>query len=253
MNGRLHDRVAIITGGASGVGQATARRFVAEGARVVVTDIDESAGRALATQLGAQAAFVAHDIADDAGWHGVLRETASRFGTPDVLVNNAAILEIAGIEDADIEQWRRLMRVNAEGYFLGCKHAVTAMKARGGAIVNMSSVAALGGLPLFCAYSASKGAVTALTRSVAAYCRQQGYRIRCNSVHPDGILTPMIADYLPPTADGSGHVAGQGAAARMCDPEDVAQLILFLASDEARFINGTEQRLDNAQMIMGVA
>ena len=253
MSGRLQGRAAIVTGAASGVGRATARCFVDEGARVVLTDINESAGSALAAELGEGACFVAHDIADDAGWRRVMGEAGSRFGAPDVLVNNAAILEAAGIEDADLDQWRRLMRVNAEGYFLGCKHAVAAMKARGGSIVNMSSVAAIGGLPLFCAYSASKGAVTALTRSVAAYCRQQGYRIRCNSVHPDGILTPMIAGYLPPTPDGTPHVAGQGAAARMCDPEDVARLILFLASDESRFINGTEQRLDNAQMIMGVA
>jgi 3(or 17)beta-hydroxysteroid dehydrogenase len=245
---RLQGKVAIVTGAASGVGRADALLLAREGARVVLTDVNEDAGRTLAAEIGDAALFLRHDIAEEADWQRVMQETQTRFGPLDVLVNNAAILEPASIEDATVDQWRRLMRVNAEGYFLGCKAAVAAMKTRGGSIVNMSSVAAIGGLPLFCAYSATKGAVTALTRSVAAHCRQQNYRIRCNSIHPDGILTPMIAGFLPPDA-----VAGEGAAVRMCSPEDVASLVLFLASDESRFINGAELRIDNAQMIMGVA
>jgi len=245
---RLQGKVAIVTGAASGVGRADALLLAREGARVVLTDVNEDAGRTLAAEIGDAALFLRHDIAEEADWQRVMQETQARFGALDVLVNNAAILEPASIEDATVDQWRRLMRVNAEGYFLGCKAAVAAMKTRGGSIVNMSSVAAIGGLPLFCAYSATKGAVTALTRSVAAHCRQQNYRIRCNSIHPDGILTPMIAGFLPPDA-----VAGEGAAVRMCNPDDVANLVLFLASDESRFINGAELRIDNAQMIMGVA
>ncbi|GAB3629305.1 short-chain dehydrogenase [Pandoraea terrae] len=255
MGQRVEGKIAIVTGAASGVGKEDALLLAREGARVVITDLNEEAGRAVAREIGDAALFVRHDIANEADWRAVMAATAQRFGAPDILVNNAAILAVGSIEDTTLEQWQRMLRINADGYFLGCQNAVAAMKEKGGSIVNMSSVAALGGMGMFCAYSASKGAVAALTRATASYCKQVGYKIRCNSVHPDGILTPMTLALLP--ADGGAtELATQGATdpmARMCSPQDVANLVLFLASDESRFVNGAEMRIDNAQMLMGVA
>lgn len=254
MGDRLKGKIAIITGAASGVGKADAMLFATEGARVVLTDVNEEAGRAVAAQIGDAALFVRHDIASEAGWSDVFGAAQKQFGTPDVLVNNAAILQLGSIEDTSPELWQRVLRINAEGYFLGCQAAVRAMKEKGGSIVNMSSVAALGGLGMFCAYSASKGAVTAMTRSIAAYCKQQGYKIRANTIHPDGILTPMTEPFFGSAEAGRAQLTESvDPRARMCLPEDIAQLVLFLASDESRFINGSEYRIDNAQMIMGVA
>ncbi|HEV3426813.1 MAG TPA: SDR family oxidoreductase [Paraburkholderia sp.] len=254
MGDRLKGKIAIITGAASGVGKADALLFAQEGARVVLTDVNEEAGRAVAAQIGDAALFVRHDIASETGWNDVFGAAQKQFGTPNVLVNNAAILQLGSIEDATLEQWQRIMRINAEGYFLGCQAAVRAMKEKGGAIVNMSSVAALGGLGAFCAYSASKGAVTALTRAIAAHCKTQGYKVRANTIHPDGILTPMTEPFFGSAEAGRAQLTESvDPRSRMCLPEDIAQLVLFLASDESRFINGSEYRIDNAQMIMGVA
>ncbi|MCO5397412.1 glucose 1-dehydrogenase [Ralstonia soli] len=247
---RVKDKVAIITGAASGVGKADALLLAAEGARVVLTDINEEAGQAVAREIGDAACFVRHDIASPDDWQRVVSTAVEMFGGLDVLVNNAAICPLGSIEDTTLETWRKVMQTNGDGYFLGCKFAVATMKHRpsGGTIINMSSVAALGGLPMMAAYTGSKGAVTALTRSVAAHCKKAGYRIRCNSIHPDGIWTPMTQALVPdldPAALGIEH----NPMARMCDAKDVANLVLFLASDESRFINGAELRIDNAQLI----
>ncbi|MDW3687441.1 SDR family oxidoreductase [Cupriavidus sp. CV2] len=255
MSNRVEGKIAIVTGAASGVGKEDALLLAREGARVVLTDLNEEAGYAVAREIGDAAIFVPHDIASEAGWQQVMKRTQERFGTPGVLVNNAAVLALGSVEDTTLEQWQRVIRINADGYFLGCKYGVGAMKESGGVIVNMSSVAALGGMGVFCAYSASKGAVAALTRSVAAHCKQRGYKIRCNSVHPDGILTPMTAALMQGAADAPAthEQAGGDPMQRMCLPGDVANLVLFLASDESRFVNGAELRIDNAQTIMGVA
>ncbi|RQR32962.1 MULTISPECIES: SDR family oxidoreductase [unclassified Burkholderia] len=247
---RVANKVALITGAASGVGRADALLLAAEGARVVLTDIDEDAGRALAREIGDAALFVHQDIADEDGWRHAIASTLERFGRLDVLVNNAAICPAGSIEDTSLDTWRRVLRVNADGYFLGCKYAIGAMKHNDtpGSIVMMSSVAALGGLPMMCAYTGSKGAVTALARSVAVHCRRSGYRIRCNSIHPDGIWTPMT-QALMPGLDPAELGIGNDPMARMCDPQDVANLVLFLASDESRFVNGAELRIDNAQLV----
>lgn len=254
MADRLKGKIAIITGAASGVGKADAVLFAREGARVVLTDVNEEAGRALANEIGSAACFVRHDIASEASWSDVFGATETQFGTPDILVNNAAVLIASNIEEGSLDDWQRTLRVNADGYFLGCRAAVRTMKAQGGVIVNMSSSAALGGIGMFCAYSASKGAVTAMTRSIAAYCKQQGYRIRCNSIHPDGIFTPMTAQFFG-VAEETRPALEQGIdpQGRLALPEDIANLVLFLASDESRFMNGSEYRIDNGQLVMGLA
>lgn len=242
--GRVKGKVVLVTGAASGVGRENALLLAAEGAKVVLTDVNEEGVQALAQEIGDNAYALAHNIASEGDWQRVVVATLERFGRLDVLVNNAAILAMGTIESTTLEDWQKIQRVNAEGYFLGCKYGVQAMKQHGGAIINMASLAALAGMAHFCAYSASKGAVTALTRSVAAHCKQQRYNIRCNSVHPDGILTPMVTNLM---AGAEVKVEGDPMA-RMCLPKDIANLVLFLASDESRFINGSELRIDNGQL-----
>lgn len=250
---RVDGKVCIVTGAASGVGREDALLLASEGAKVVLTDLNEEAGRQVAAEIGDNALFVRQDIASEADWQNVIKLTLEKFGRLDVLVNNAAILVLASIEDTSLELWQKVQRINSDGYFLGCKYAIAAMKdSGGGSIINMSSVAALGGLPLFCAYSASKGAVAALTRSIAMHCKQQGYRIRCNSVHPDGINTPMT-QALAGGQPIPQEELDKNPMNRMCAPRDIANMVLFLASDESRFVSGSELRIDNAQLIGGVA
>lgn len=248
---RVQGKVCIVTGAASGVGREDALLLAREGAKVVLTDLNEEAGRAVAAEIGGDALFIRQDIASETDWQHVIKTTLEKFGRLDVLVNNAAILALGSIEDTSLELFQKVQKINSEGYFLGCKYAVAAMKETGGSIVNMSSVAALGGMPMFCAYSASKGAVAAMTRSIALHCKQQGYRIRVNSVHPDGINTPMT-QALAGGQPIPQEVLDADPMNRMCAPLDIANVVLFLASDESRFINGAEIRVDNAQLISGI-
>lgn len=243
--GRVQGKVVIVTGGASGIGKQDALLLASEGASVVITDLNTDGGLALASEIGDSALFVRHDISSEDDWKAVMAATQQRFGRFDGLVNNAGVLIMGSIEDATLEQWQKVHRINADGCFLGCKYAVAAMKSGGGgSIVNMSSVAA-DGFPFCVAYSASKGSVAALTRSVAVHCRSCGYRIRCNSIHPDGVLTPMTLPLLG-NPDPATVSYDADATSRFCDPKDVANLVLFLISDESRFINGAQLRIANA-------
>ena len=246
--GRVSGKVAIVTGGASGVGKDDAILLVKEGAKVVLTDLNDKDGNAVAAQIGENALFVKHDISSEDGWKEVIARTEEKFGGVDILVNNAAILIAGTIEDTTLENWQKIQRVNSDGYFLGCKYGYAAMKKRGGgSIVNMSSMAGIGGVSSFCAYSASKGAVAALTRSIAAYSRFHHIPIRCNSIHPDGIKTPMVFNLprdpkKPPTVR-EGNDAKR-LMARFCEPTDIANLVLFLASDESSYITAHEHVVD---------
>ncbi|NDH52054.1 MAG: SDR family oxidoreductase [Betaproteobacteria bacterium] len=248
---RVRGKVVLITGGASGVGREDALLMAREGATVIVTDVNDVAGQAVAAQIGDAANFIHHDIALEADWQRVMDTTVQRFGRLDVLVNNAAILQLGSIEDTTLAMWQQVQRVNADGYFLGCKYAVQQMKTNGGgSIINMSSLAALAGMSAFAAYSASKGSVAALTRSVAAHCKGRGYNIRCNSIHPDGIKTPMLAGLFA-QVDPATISASADASARLCEAVDVANVVLFLASDQSRFVNGAEIRVDNGYLMSG--
>ena len=254
MGNRVQNKVAIVTGAASGVGKEDAILLAREGAKVVLTDVNEEAGRAVAKEIGVdQALFVRHDIASEDDWIKVIATTEEVFGGLDVLVNNAAILAQATIEDTSLELWQKIQRVNSDGYFLGCRHGLAAMKKRpSGSIVNMSSMAGIGGVSSFCAYSASKAAVAGLTRSVAAHCRAQLYKVRCNSIHPDGIATPMVFNLHKEKGATSSYVREKDPKqlqARFAQPQDIANLVLFLASDESRFINGAEMRIDNGYLM----
>jgi len=247
----LNNKVALVTGAASGLGKADSYALAAAGASVILTDIDPS-GQAIAEdiaeQTGAKTAFYQQDVGDEARWSEIMGLIESEFGGLNILVNNAGIVIVASPEDTTLEQFRLANNVMSESVFLGCKAAMPLMnKSGGGSIINMSSVASHLGYPVFFAYTAAKGAVRAMTKSIAIHCQMNNYNIRCNSVHPSSIDTPMIAQAneemgIVPDPDAVDPV-GVGS------PEDVANLVVFLASDNSRFINGTEVLLDNCLTI----
>ena len=244
---RLAGKAALVTGGASGIGLAAARRFVAEGARVLITDRDEAQGAAAARELGTDTFFLRHDVTSEADWAVAVRECVSRFGGVDVLLNSAGIFRFGNVEETTLEEWRLTIAINLDGTFLGCREAVRAMRERGGSIVNMSSVSGLVGDPDNAAYDASKGGVRLLTKSVALYCAKQGYPIRCNSVHPGGIDTPMVRSYFDARPDPDAEKKAwlrQSPIGRLGRAEEIASLILYLASDEASFVTGSEFTID---------
>ena len=240
--GRVQDKIAIVTGGASGIGRATALALGREGATVAIADLDLAGGEKTAREIGAPSIFVRHDVTDEAAWQRLIADVVQRFGRLDVLVNNAGIVIPGTVESTSLEDWRKVQAVNSEGVFLGCKHAIPAMaKSGGGSIVNISSVAALVGTPPFAAYAASKGAVRSLTQTVAVHCSQQQNGVRCSSVHPGGIDTPLVRNL-----GGARQTPQQGAGALppLGQPEDVANLVLYLASDESRLVNGAAMVVD---------
>jgi 3(or 17)beta-hydroxysteroid dehydrogenase len=249
--GRVEGKVALVTGAASGMGRADAILLAAEGASVVVADMNETDGKAVAAAIGERAVFMRLNVTDEDNWIAVIAATVERFGRLDILVNNAGIIALGNIVDTTLESWRLVNSVNSDGVFLGCKHAIPAMaKSGGGSIINMSSVAAIHGQSFVAAYTASKGAVRALTKNIAMYCKEQKNRIRCNSIHPDGVKTPMVVKVaLGKDVATPEDIETVGKFGNMCEPEDIANLVLFLASDESRFVNGAEMLIDNASTI----
>jgi 3alpha(or 20beta)-hydroxysteroid dehydrogenase len=240
---RLAGKIAIITGASQGMGMAHARAFVAHGAKVILGDINDKAGSALASELGSNAIFVKQDVASRADWQKLLREGEKRFGTVNVLVNNAGILgKLAETTDLPEEEFLRVCAVNQTGVFLGMQTVLPGMlKAGGGSIVNISSIAglvAIFGAPNL-AYVASKFAVRGMTKQVAV---EYGARnIRVNSVHPGYIKTPMM---VAATDEEGGGALTQIPLRRMAEPVEVSNLVVFLASDESAFITGTEHVID---------
>jgi len=249
--GRVAGKVAIITGAASGMGKADAILLAREGARVVVADLNEKDGQAVAAAIGEAAVFMRLDVTDEDNWKAVIAATVKRFGRLDILVNNAGMIALGTIVDTDMDSWRKINAVNSDGVFLGCKHAIPAMaETGGGSIINMSSVAAIQGQSFVAAYSASKGAVRALTKSIAMYCKEQKNGIRCNSIHPDGVKTPMVVKVaMGKDVASQEDIDEVGKFGNMCEPEDIANLVLYLASDESGFVNGSEMLIDNCSTI----
>jgi len=252
-NGRLTGKVALISGGARGQGAAETRLFVREGASVVFGDILDDDGKKVEAELraaGGAATYVHLDVTRETDWRAAVATAVQRYGKLDVLVNNAGIIVVATIEDTTLEQWRRIHAVNAEGVFLGCKHAIPAMRrAGGGSIVNVSSLAALRGTPIYAAYSASKGAVRSLTKTVSLHCRQRGEAIRCNSIHPGGVETRLMRAAVKESTGVDMDTNPEAAAAfrrsvELAQPEAIAPLIVYLASDESSFVNGEEIAID---------
>jgi NAD(P)-dependent dehydrogenase (short-subunit alcohol dehydrogenase family) len=254
--GRMKDRAVLVTGAARGIGRATAELLVREGAYVVVTDVRDDEGVAVADALGRPAVYQRLDVRREGEWEEALSFIEDRFGRLDVLVNNAGVTgfeEDLGPQDpehATLEGWHAVHATNLDGVFLGCKHAIQTMRRtrNGGSIVNVSSRSGLVGIPGAAAYASSKAAVRNHTKSVALYCAEQGLEIRCNSVHPAAILTPMWEPML-----GKEHEEREARMRaltkdtplrRFGTPEEVAYAVLYLASDEAAYVTGTELNLD---------
>lgn len=248
MADRVKGKVIIVTGAASGIGLATAKLLHAEGASVVLTDRNREGGEQAAAALGERALFLHQDVTSEARWIEVVDATLAAFGRLDGLVNNAGVGVQKSVEDTTLEEWRFVQAVNVEGVFLGCKHAIGAMrKSGGGSIVNVSSVAGMVGAADLAAYCASKGAVRLLTKSVALHCAQRGDAIRCNSIHPSFLETAMVQRMIDGAQDAERArqmLARASPLGHMGKPEDAGWMILYLLSDESRFVTGAELLVD---------
>ena len=249
---RLNGKTTLVTGAARGIGAAISQAFAEEGAHVIVTDINQEEGRATANAIGGT--FVRLDVSSEAEW----TEIARQFPTIDVVVNNAGITGFEGPfegsppahdpENAELSDWRAVHAVNLDGTFLGCRYAIRAMRAKGsGSIINISSRSGLVGIPLAAAYASSKAAIRNHTKSVALYCASQGLNIRCNSIHPAAVMTPMWEPMLgtgPDRADREAAMVKDTPMRRFGKPEEVAALAVLLASDEATYMTGAELTID---------
>ena len=245
---RLNGKTALITGGSSGLGAAMATRFVAEGASVVIADIDDAGGEALAAELGPKARYIHLDVTQEADWASAM----DSIGTLDCVINNAGITTAGNIEQVTLEQFRHEFEIDVVGVFLGCKYAVAKMKSHGGSIINMSSLAGIKATADLVAYNGAKAAVAIMTKSIAAHCGKSGYGIRCNSIHPGVIRTPILDKVLAQVPNPDEVYAGWVAVhpiGRIGTPEEIAAIAVYLASDEAGFTTGAEFRIDGGSSI----
>ena len=245
---RLENKVALISGGARGMGAVEAKLFAKEGAKVIIGDMLEDEGKKVEAEInesGGDCVFVLLDVSDEDAWRRAVNEAVSRYGKLDILVNNAGIYRAHIVEETTADEWDQVMDINAKGVFLGTKHAIPAMRqAGGGSIVNISSVAGLVGSKQTTAYTASKGAVRLLTKSTAIQYAADG--IRANSLHPGTIVTPMTEGFLAEPAMLEDRV-NRTPLKRLGRPEDVAYGALYLASDEASFVTGSELVIDGGR------
>ena len=249
---RLKNKVALVTGAAAGIGESCARLFAAEGAHVVLTDLDVAAAESVAESIresGGSAEAHSQDVCDEARWEGLIQAIVAEHGGLHVLVNNAGIAIPNNVEDATLDEWRMVQQVNVEGVFMGCRAAIKAMKDCGGSIVNISSIEGIVGEANTAAYNASKGAVRIFTKSVALHCARQGYPIRVNSVHPGFILTTMVEQGLAVMAeevrvDMEERLARNIPLGAMGEPLDIANGCLFLASEDSKYMTGSELVID---------
>ncbi len=245
---RLDNKVCVVTGAARGIGAAIARRFHDEGGNVIITDIDSAAGQAMADSIDSR--FIPLDVTREADWAGLQAEVP----VADVVVNNAGVTGFEhgpaahDPENASLADWRAVHAVNLDGTFLGCRYAIAAMKARAtGSIINISSRSGLVGIPLAAAYASSKAAIRNHSKSVALYCAQQGWQIRCNSIHPAAILTPMWEAMLGNGPDREARMAAMVADTplrRFGTVEEVAAIAAMLAADESAYVTGSEFNID---------
>jgi 3(or 17)beta-hydroxysteroid dehydrogenase len=249
MSGELSGKVAIVTGGASGIGAASVALLAGAGASVIVADVQPAV-------KDAPGRFIEHDVTSEESWQALLADVLKAERRLDIMVNNAGISGGTGnVENTDVETWQKVQAVNSEGVFLGCKYALEGMKRTGpdkpdikGSIVNVSSVAGLQSGAGAIAYTASKGAVRLLSKSVALYCAEQRYDIRCNSIHPGGIDTPIFA----PVYQMAGHEMAKAFLGalhpikRMGEASEIGELVLWLASDRSSFVTGAEIAADGA-------
>jgi NAD(P)-dependent dehydrogenase (short-subunit alcohol dehydrogenase family) len=254
MAGRVEGKVALVTGGASGIGRGCAEKLAAEGAVVVITDVQDAKGGEVVAAIqkaGGKAEYLHHDVTDEGAWENVVGQVKARHGRLDILVNNAGIGLAGSVVDMSLADWRRQNAVNLDGVFLGVKHSIPLMRAGGGgSIINMSSVAGLKGAPTLAGYCATKGGVRLFTKAVAMECAGAKDGIRVNSVHPGIIETPIWLT-VTPAADGSNTPPDLDAMSAMAVPlgvkgfpEDIANGVLWLASDDSRYVTGAELVID---------
>jgi NAD(P)-dependent dehydrogenase (short-subunit alcohol dehydrogenase family) len=257
-SGRVEGKVALVTGGAQGLGAAICEALAAEGARVAVCDLNAEGARATAARINAAqvagtAIGLAHDVTSEEQWIAAVDAVRAQFGALSVLVNNAGIMVMGSVEELDLDGWRRSMAVNAESAFLGCKHALPLMReSQPGSIVNMASVSALIASHNMIGYNASKAALWMLTKSVALHCAKGGWDIRCNSIHPTFVRTPLLDDIVGERDEETilGKLARQVPIGRIGEVGDVTSAVVYLASDESRMMTGSELKLDGGLTAM---
>lgn len=244
---RLKDKVALVTGGALGLGRSMALLLAQEGAKVVATDMRDADGEAVVSEIkkaGGSACFFHHDVSVEEQWVKAVDGALKTFGRLDIVVNNAGIAKEGNAEEETFANWRKIISVNLDGVFLGVKHGIRGIKqgGKGGSIINLSSIEGLVGNPDLVAYNASKGGVRLLTKSAALYCAKSGSKIRVNSIHPGFILTPMVQNGMS-EAERKALVALHPVG-HLGAPEDIGWGVVYLASDESNFITGTELVID---------
>jgi 3(or 17)beta-hydroxysteroid dehydrogenase len=246
--GKMEGKVALITGGASGLGAEDARVLSDEGATVVITDVQDDLGAEVAAGIPG-CIYLHHDVRSEEGWQAVVAETMKAHGRLDTLVNNAGLVRFGSIEQLSYADYKLQTEVMLDGTFLGCKAAIPHMvKDGGGSIVNMASVGGMKGISTIPAYAAAKGGVISITRSIAIHCREQKYGIRVNSIAPGGIVTPMTAQALaelPADSAGLDQINDLG----MGQPIDIAKMVLYLACEDGRHITGANIVIDNGETI----
>lgn len=256
MTGRVEGKVVLLTGGAMGLGKAAATKLLAEGATVIITDINADAGAATAAELGCD--YLPQDVTDWARWQAVIAAVEAKHGRLDVLVNNAAITVFGSIADISPEDFKRCYTVDVDSIFMGCKAAIPLMarsakvSGGGGSIINFSSAAGNKPSADLAAYNSAKAAVAMLTKSIALYCAREGNGVRVNSVQPGTILTPNVESVIAGTPDPQATRAAFSVAqpiGRMGDPDDIAHLVVYLASDESRFATGAPFIVDGGLSI----
>ncbi len=253
--GKMSNKVALVTGGAEGIGANVGRMIVAEGGKVLLCDVQIDKAQALAEELGENAAAFELDVRDLGQWQKAVRAVHEHFGKLNVLCNIAGISEPGNVVDVDLDSWRRTIEINLEGPFYGCRAAIPAMEASGEpcAIVNIGSMIAIRPAAFVAAYSASKAGLVGLTRSIALDCAERGLPIRANMVHPGAIRTPMYERYKFSGMDEPENIERDFAAThpmnRIGEPDEVAKAVVFLASDEASFTTGCDFTVDGGGSI----
>jgi NAD(P)-dependent dehydrogenase (short-subunit alcohol dehydrogenase family) len=249
---RLKGKTALITGGAQGLGAAIAERLAAEGASVLVTDINEAGAAEVAAKIRARhpncgSYSLRHDVTREEDWKAAVAMAENSMGGLSVLVNNAGVVTLGTVEDLSLERWHRDMAVNVDSVFLGCREALPLLRrSQPGSIVNIASISSLIASHNLAIYNTSKAAVWMLSKSVALHCARQGWDIRCNSVHPAFVRTPMLNDIIRDKSNEVVHakLAKQVPLGRLAEPSEVADAVVYLASDESRFMTGSELKLD---------
>ena len=249
---RVKNKVAIVTGGASGLGKSSAILLAREGAKIVVTDIDEEDGKKVVQQIkanGGEAIFIKQDVSKEDEWKNVIETTLKTFGKLHILAKSAGIGLGGTVEEVTLEDWKNLIDVNLNGTFLGTQYGIKGMKetGEGGSIINFSSIEGLIGDPNLPAYNASKGGVTIFTKSAALHCARQGYGIRINSIHPAYIWTPMVENFLKAQGnveEGKKQLESLHPVGHLGEPDDIGYGVVYLASDESKFMTGSELVID---------